>query len=397
MEIHRAHKIQLDLNNKQAHYMQCACGCARFAYNWGLTEWKRAYEEGEKPSSYNVTKSFTAIKREQFPFIMEVTKCAPEAAFLNLGKAFSNFFRNLKHGKKPGYPKYKKKGLNDSFGISNDQCKVKNKKIRIPRLGWVRMRESWRFPEDKIMSAIISKTAGKWFISINSQTQIADPTPKVHSVGVDVGIKSLAVTSDNVVFENPKALKTNQDRVRLVQKSVSRKKKGSNNRKKAVMQLAKLHYRISNIRKDSAHKASCTITKSAGLIGIEDLNVSGMLKNHKLSKAISDAGLSEFLRQIEYKALWNGSKVVKADRFYPSSKTCSACGAIKDTLKLSERVYNCSDCGLSLDRDLNAAINLKQYAVGSTVKACCLGSSGSTPLESNETTDWAGISLKPNI
>ena len=394
MQINRAHKIALKPNNKQANHLQQACGCARVAYNWGLSEWKRQYEAGEKPSVFGLDKQFNAIKRNEFPFVLEVTKCASQIAFANLGKAFSNFFNNVKNGKKPGYPKYKKKGIHDSFGIDNIQIKIKNKQVYIPKLGWVRMRELWRFSDDKLLSIAISKTAGKWFISLSSQAEIPEPVPSDHAIGVDVGIKELAVTSDGEVFENPKALKRSQDRLRLYQKSVSRKKKGSNNRKKAVLKLSKQHYRVSNIRKDSLHKTSTAITKCAGLIGIEDLNIKGMLKNHKLSKAISDAALFELHRQIRYKARWEGSTLVKADRFYPSSKLCSQCGLIKHDLTLSDRIYECV-CGLKKDRDLNASINLRNYAVGLTVKACRPESSG-LDLGSSETVGWAGIIHQSN-
>ena len=389
MKINRAHKIQLDLNNKQAAYMRQASGCARLAYNWGLSEWKRQYEAGEKPSAYGIKKSFNAIKKEEFPFIKQVTKCAPEAAFANLGKAFNNFFRNIKQGEKPGYPRYKKRGKHDSFSVDNSKFRIKGNRIKVPRLGWIKMREEWRFPDDKLLSATVSFKAGRWFVSISSEREVTAPTPQKHTIGVDVGIKHLAVTSDGTIFENPKALGKAQHRLRLCQKSVSRKQKGSNNRKKAVLRLQRQHYRVGNIRKDSLHKASTAITKCASLIGIEDLHIKGMLQNRRLSKAISDASLSELLRQIEYKAAWNGSAVVKADRFYPSSKACSCCGSVKAELKLSERTYSCSDCGMEMDRDLNAAVNLKHYAAGSAVKACRLGSSGSN-FGLNETTDWAG-------
>jgi len=389
---HKAHKIRLDLTNKQLGYMRCACGVARFTYNWALGEWKSQYDRGEKPSAYALKKQFNAIKREEFPWVMEVTKCAPEQAFTNLGKAFSKFFSNIKAGKKPWYPRFKKRGKHNSFYISNDKIDFSGKKVKIPKLGWVRMRESLRF-SGKILSAVVSERAGKWFISVNVECPKSSRYSRGPAVGVDVGIKELAVVSDGRVFENPKALKNNEDRLRLLQKSVSRKKKGSSNRKKAVLRLQKQHYKISCIRSDSIHKLTSAITTGVSIIGIESLNVQGMMRNHKLSKALADASLSEILRQIKYKSEWSGIKVVEADRFFPSSKTCSNCGLVKANLTLSDRVFICDDCGFEIDRDLNAAINLKNLAVGSTVTACRLGSSDSD-LRLSETTDWAGISLK---
>jgi putative transposase len=389
MKIHRAHKIRLCPNNKQANYFARACGCARFAYNWGLSEWQKQYKAGEKPTPYGLKKYFNAIKKKEFPWISEVTKCAPEGAFVNLGKAFQGFFQNVKAGKKPGYPRFKKKGKKDSFYIANDKVQFDGKRVRIPKLGWVGIREALRF-DGKILSATVSKTAGMWFLSVNVESEVPDPIANGPVLGVDVGIKALAVASDGREFENPKALRAGQSRIRLLQKSVSRKQKGSQNRKKAIHKLQRQHYRVSCIRKDAIHKATTTITKSCSVLGIESLNVQGMLRNHKLAGALSDASLSEFHRQIEYKSRWNGVSVVRADPFYPSSKTCSACGSIKADLKLSDRTYECA-CGFKIDRDLNAALNLRDLAVGSTVAAYRLGSAG-LAVRRAETADWVGIS-----
>ena len=254
------------------------------------------------------------------------------------------------------------------------------------------MRESLRFG-GKILSATISNIAGMWFLSVQIEEDMVVSKPPSVVLGVDVGIKSLAVVSDGRVFEIPKVLKDAEARFRRCQKAVSRKKKDSNNRKRAVLKLQKQHFRVSNLRKDSIHKLTTAITKSCGALGIEDLNIKGMLKNRRLSRALSNASLSEVHRQLEYKSNWLDVELVKADRFYPSSKRCSSCGEIKPSLSLSDRVYVCDNCGLVIDRDLNASINLESLAVGSTVSACRLGSSGLAHTE-DETTDWAGISLK---
>jgi putative transposase len=380
MKIQRAHQIQMNPNNQQANYFVRACGIARFVYNWALSEWIHQYEAGDKPSVYGLKKKFNAIKREQYPWILEVTKCAPEQAFNNLGKAFKGFFRNLKAGRKSGYPCFKKRSKSkDSFYLSNDQFQLNGKSIKIPKLGWVKMREKLRL-DGKIMSAVVSRTAGRWFVSI--QVEIEAPEFQVggSALGVDLGIKELATVSDGRVFGNPRPLKTKKRQLRLYQKAVSRKKRGSNNRKKAIHRLQRLHYQISCIRKDAQHKATTAITTGCRLLGIESLQVKGMLKNHKLARALSDASMGEVLRQLEYKADGKGITLVKADKFYPSSKTCSGCGSMKIDLALGDRVYRCKHCGLELDRDLNAALNLKNLAVGSTVSACRLGSSGARAL-----------------
>jgi putative transposase len=228
----------------------------------------------------------------------------------------------------------------------------------------------------KILSATVSEKAGRWFVSLQVEQESAFAPEGSGIIGVDVGIKSLAMTSDGEVFDNPKALQCANKRVRLAQKAVARKIKGSNNRRKAVRRLARQNYRVTCVRQDAIHKATTAITKQASVIVIESLSVVGMMKNRHLAQAIGDAGLSEIHRQLRYKAEWRGAVVVEADRFFPSSKMCSECGHVKDALLLSERVYICEVCGLVIDRDLNASINLKNLAGSSPVSACRPGSAG---------------------
>jgi putative transposase len=248
----------------------------------------------------------------------------------------------------------------------------------LPIIGELRLKEHGYLPVEnvKVLSATVSEQAGRWLVSLQVEQEIADPKPKPHHVvGVDVGVKSLAITSDGEVFDNPKALAQAQKTLRIRQKAVSRKVKGSQNRRKAVARVARAHRRVANIRRDAIHKMTTSITKSASIIVIEDLNVSGMLKNHKLARSLSDASLSEIHRQLAYKCKWAGVALHKADRFYPSSKLCSQCGKKKESLSLSERTYRC-ECGLVMGRDLNAAFNLKLLAGSSPVSACCPGSAG---------------------
>jgi putative transposase len=230
----------------------------------------------------------------------------------------------------------------------------------------------------RVLSAVVSEQAGRWYVSLQVEQELAESDVKsVHTVGIDVGIKCLATTSDGEVFDNPMALAKAQRSLRTRQKAVSRKRKGSNNRRKAVRRVAMLHQRISNIRKDALHKMTTATAKSASIIVIETLNTAGMMKNHCLARALSDASLSEIHRQLKYKAKWYGVEIVEADRFFPSSKTCSRCGNVKASLSLSERTYCCEVCGFKEDRDVNAATNLRNLAVSSTVdKACCPESAG---------------------
>ena len=367
-----AHRIQLDPNNSQRTYLAKACGVARFSYNWALSEWNKLYESGGRVSEGLLRKQLNAIKRESFPWMMEVTKCAPQLAIKDLGKAFTNFF-----AKRASYPKFKKKGQHDSFGVSNDQFSIKDKTIRIPNMGYIRMTEELRF-KGKIMGAVISRTADRWFVSI----QIETPDPQtIHesesqAVGVDLGVRDLATLSDGTKIAGAKPHKALLSRLRRINKSLSRKegaKKGekkSKNFKKEQKKLSRLHARISNIRNDETHKLTTKLTKEYGIIGIEDLNVSGMTKNHKLSRALLDMNFFEFRRQLEYKARMTGRIVVVAERFYPSSKKCSNCGEKNDELELSMVEWDCAFCQFHHDRDINAAINLKNNAVSYTVSAC---------------------------
>lgn len=369
MQIVRAHKIQLIPNNKQRTFFKKASGVSRFTWNHALCEWDLWHKNGYKPTAFKLKKSFNQYRNEVFPWMQETHRDAYAQAFTDLGTAFQRFFNN----KAVGHPKFKKKGSKDSFYIANDQFNIEGSKIRIPKLGWVRLAEELRFL-GKINSATVSRVADRWFVSVSMTIEIPEPARKPSAVGVDVGIKTLAFLSNNEVFVGPKPHKALLNRLRRLNKSLARKVKGSNNWKKAKVKLSRLHARIANIRKDSLHKLSSYLCSKFGTIGIEDLNIKGMVKNHKLSRSILDMGWYEFFRQLDYKAVASGSIVVKADRFFPSTKMCSQCGCIQD-MPLHKRTYTC-DCGLTINRDLNAAINLMNFTAGSVAQACGLGSSG---------------------
>ncbi len=375
-----AHQIRLDPNNVQATYFARAAGTARFAYNWALEEWGRQYQAHlldpklPKPNEAALRRQLNAIKRLEFPWMLEVTKCAAQEAIRQLGTAFENFF-----AKHTAYPKFHRKGVNDRFTLSNDQFEVKDKHIRIPKLGWVRMRECLRY-KGRVVSACICRIADHWYASITVDTleeQLLPPSENQGAVGVDLGVSSLATLSTGEVFTGSKALQCAQKQLRRLAKAVSRKEKGSHNRHKAKRKLARQHARVRNIRLNDSHQASTSITRRFHTIGIEDLNVKGMLGNRCLSRAIADMGFGELRRQLEYKAKWRGGQVVVVDRWYPSSKTCSCCGVKTETLTLAQRHWTCLACGATHDRDVNAAINLRNMAVSSTVSAC--GGEGAGP------------------
>jgi len=370
----KAHKIALDLNDHQLTACRKAAGCARVAFNWALDEWQAQYSVGGKPNEIALRRLLNSLKHEEFPWMAESSKGVPQQAIKNLGTAFTNFFK-----KRARYPRYRKKGLHDSFraDCGPKTFKVAGNSIHLPRLGWLRMHEPLRL-HGKLLSATVSRRAQRWYVSIQVEVQEAPFVRKNHgTVGVDLGVKTLATLSTGEHIEGPKPLKAARKRLRLLSKSVSRKKKGSKNREKAKAKVAKQHARVHFVRQDFLHKLTTSLVERFDVIVIENLNTRGMMKNHKLARAISDMGWFEFRRPLEYKALWYGAQIVVADRWFASSKTCSACGTVLKELALSVRSWTCSDCGAIHDRDVNAAINLKNLAGSSPVSACRPGSSGS--------------------
>jgi putative transposase len=262
--------------------------------------------------------------------------------------------------------KTKKKGAG-SFRLTG-AIHVFERSIQLPRLGLLRLKERGYLPTTgvHILSATVSEKAGRWFVSLQVEMERPDPVWEAKPVvGVDLGINRMAQASDGSYFENPRALKRNLTKLKRLHRMVSRRQKGSANRRKAVKQLSKAYSRVGNIRRNALHQATTLLARTKSAIVLEDLHVSGMMKNHRLAQAIADVGMYEFKRQLLYKAEWYGSQVLLADRFYPSTKRCSACGSIQE-MGLHERQYRCPVCGLTIDRDLNAAINLEQLFVKET-------------------------------
>jgi len=383
----RAHKITLKLNNKQKTYMAKASGCARFAYNWALAEWQKEYAAGKKPNEAAMRRSLNAVKTTEFPWMLEVTKCAPQMAIKDLGKAFQNFF-----AKRTGYPKFKKKGLHDSFTLSNDQTKICGKRLRIPNLGLVKMREELRF-DGKLLWVTVSRSGNDWCASVSVEipdaTTIQVNNAKVQSnsvVGIDLGISQLATLSTGEVFANPNALEKKLKTLRRVSRGLSRKQKGSRNREKSRRKLCDLHRSISDLRSDALHKMTTSISKRFGVVCLEDLNVRGMTKNKHLARRLSDSSFGEIGRQLEYKTTSRGGRVLFVNAFFPSSKLCHVCLAKNKSLTLADRTWQCSGCRTVHDRDLNAALNIRNHAVSYTVagdarKACGEDGSGSKAVK----------------
>jgi len=361
--IHTAHKIQLEPNNIQATFFEQCAGTSRFVWNHALCEWDLWYKNGMKPNGRELKKAFNSYRKKLFPWTSETHRDAYSQPFENLNQAFSRFFKGSAK-----YPKFKKKGVKDSFYVSNDKLKIKEDCVRLPKIGWIRLTESLRF-KGRVLSAVVSKTAGKWFIAINVEIDIPTTERKpISVVGIDLGLNVFAALSTGETFTAPKPYKHLAKRVRLLSKSMSRKVKGSNNWRKSVTQLSKLHARIANIRKDFIHKLTTKLVKEHSKICIEDLYVKGMVRNRNLAKSILDASWSELRRQLEYKCKLSDVELVVADRWFPSTKLCMRCGQTHK-MPLHKRTFKCDCNGLAIDRDIHAAQNLRDYAVGLTVSA----------------------------
>ena len=349
--IQRSHKIRLYPNKEQAIQLSKTAGTARFAYNWSLDICEEAYRNGDKhPSGYELSNKWTAERPE---WSLEVASSCIRRSFLHVDSAYKAFFQ-----KRNKHPRHHKKGVHDSFYVTNDKGKVVGKKVRIPGVGYVRMAESLRFNDYKVNSYVISKKAGNWYVSI--QCEVADErrTESESVVGVDVGISSWAVASDGTVCKTPGSLKDHERRLKRKQRLLSRKQKGSNRRAKARIQVQKAYQKIHNIKQDTIHKFTSTIAKNHGLVVVEDLSVKDMQEsdNKYVRKGVHNSAMSEIIRQLKYKC----NNYYTVDRFFPSSKTCSNCGNVKNDLTLSDRTYHCDSCHTTIDRDLNAAINLQR-------------------------------------
>ena len=353
-----SHKIRIYPNLEQEQFLKKSCGVARFAYNWGLAEWQNQYKNGEKPNHLNLKKQFNGIKQVEFPFVCEVSKCCAETAFSNLGKAYKNFF-----GRRAKYPRFKKKGIHDSFGLNNLNFHVEGNRIKLAKIQPMRMAEQLRF-DGKIMSGTVSRVADKWYISIAVEVKKDLTLPKNGKfVGVDLGVKDIAITSDGCKFANPRWIQKSEKKLKRLNRELARRQRASKRRERTRLRLARQHDRVANQRKDWLHKITTYLVRNYDVISLEDLNVRGMTKNHSLAKAITNVSFGEFNRQIEYKAQMYGKQIYRVDRFFPSSKTCSVCGCIQEKMPLNVREWTCPDCGTHHNRDINAAKNLLRQAM----------------------------------
>jgi len=326
------------------------CGCARLAYNVCLAKWNEDYTKNIKHNYYSVKKWFNSIKREQYPFVYDVSKWATEAAIADLASAFKKLY-----SKQNAHPTFHKKGIRDSFRIDGSVIKICGNTLYLPKGLCLRMAEPLRYEPEKIYNVTVSKTADRWFVSI--QCEVPESKNQVEgAIGIDLGISKHATLSDGKVFENIKLEHKYCRKLARAQRNLHRKQKGSNNRRKVQKRLSTIYWRMANKRNDNIHKFTSAVTTIYATICLEDLNVAGMLKNHKLAKAVSDVAFGETRRQFEYKA----KKVRIVGRYEPTTKPCCECGKIHE-MPLNKRRMVC-DCGNDKDRDHNAAINILQLA-----------------------------------
>ncbi|MGZ7068840.1 MAG: IS200/IS605 family element RNA-guided endonuclease TnpB [Methanobacterium sp.] len=360
----RAFKYRLYPNEEQIIKFHKHFGACRYIYNWGLEHKIRTYkEDGKSISRFALNKEITKLK-QSIKWLHEVNSQSLQGATLNLDNAFTNFFRE-----KSGFPRFKsKKNPVQSFNVpQNYKVDFENSKVYLPRVGWIKTKIHRRF-EGKLQTATISKTnTGKYYISILIDDGKSIPDKQIfnesNTLGVDLGISNFSITSDGFKVANPRYLKQNLRKLKREQRKLSRKQKGSKNREKQRLKVARIHEKIRNIREDFQHKLSTRLICENQAICLETLNIQGMLKNHHLAQHISDVGWYSFIEKLKYKAEWYGKTVLQIGQFEPSSKICNKCGYHNTELELKHRIWTCPECGTVHDRDINAAINIKDFAL----------------------------------
>lgn len=362
MILTKTFRYRLEPTEAQRQLFTRFAGSCRFVFNHGLSVRQARYKADGTTLSYaDQSRSLTEMKRvKKTSWLKEINAQVLQQSLKDLDAAYQSFFRRVKGGGKPGYPMFKKRGQQDAFRYPQD-VKANNNKVYLPKIGWVAYRNS-RPIEGKILQTTVKREGEHWFVSLACEVTLVDPKPvsvtRERAIGIDVGLKTFAVLSDGTEIANPRFLKAVLVKLKKAQQAMSRKTKRSDRWQKQVAKVAKLHVKVKNARKDFAHKASTAIVKNHDVIAVEDLNISGLVRNRCLSRAISDASWGMFLSMLEYKASWTGKHFVRIGRFEPSSKMCSGCGQ-QQPMPLSVRTYACGGCGLVLDRDLNASLNIR--------------------------------------
>jgi putative transposase len=366
--IQRSHKIRMYPTKEQESHLWNTVGAVRFAYNWGLEVWEKWYSDykdglvTDKPSPYGLSSRWT---KERPEWASSTARCSQCRSFTNLGMAWTAFWKG-----NADRPRFKKRGVSrDSFYVDNTHGALEGRRFRAPKAGWISLAEDLRL-KGKISGYHVSTYGGKWWVSVQVEVEAAQRASSTSIVGVDVGLQTPGMASDGLSIALPTARIGKLDkRLKAAQRSLSRKEFRSKNYTKALLRKQKVQQKLNDLRADITHKFTTAVAKSHGTVVVETLSIESMIEkapSRSVRRAYGDSLMREIHRQLEYKA----TGLIRADRYFPSSKLCSCCGRKKEALPPSVRVYRCDSCGLVLDRDLNAAINLRNFGAGQALSAC---------------------------
>ena len=388
MRIYKAFKYELKPNNKQRGMLSRCAGAARFTWNWAITQRNELYRDNKFTGAKKQHREIIKLKKTEFKWMREISKWIPQESLRNLDRAWE--FYNSGHAE--GIPLMKKKGKNDSFRLGAS-ITVKPNGVKLPKLGFIRTKENTNKFEGRILAATVNRDVDKWFVSLHVIIAVIEQPILTDSiVGVDLGIKDFAVIYDGEnteKYQAPRPMKRNLRKLKKASRKFSKKKLGSKNFKKEKIVIGKIYRKMRYQRKDFLSKLTSSLAKTKSVIIMEDLPTQGLMGNKKLARSIADMGWGNFKRMLMYKTEWYGSKLVIINRYEPSSKTCSECGSINSELVLNERIWICQGCGVTHDRDENAAKNIRSIGIRNTAGSAEINACGVAvrPLPSGKASD----------
>jgi putative transposase len=387
----KAHRIRLNPTSDQENALLRAAGVARFAWNWSLAEYQRLKSEQMTADWNAIKKAFRSRIDTDFPFVREVTKCAPEEAIADLRRAIGTYYQAKPKNPKLRFPKPRRRRKRiGGFGLANDKFRLDGHTVHLPKIGPVNMAEPPRFA-GRILNGRVSERGGRWYLTVAVEVEPEQTAPLPTCVGIDFGLLRFATLSNEEVVETQACLRKSEAKLKRLQRGLSRKQKGSKNWEKWRQRITRFHERVRNQRQDFLQQFTTDVVDQFGVVFVEDLNLHGLCRT-RLSKSFYDAGIGEAVRQLDYKQAWRGGLLLKVDRWFPSSKRCHVCFRVKQDLTLAEREWRCASCGTSHDRELNAARNIEMEGL---VLLAGSGYVGGTPVELLASTPAAGGRSKP--